>query len=49
MTKHDQRISREGRGEEQPKDKDRARNAPKTEPGHMPPQRVEKERPDEQE
>lgn len=46
MTKHDQGISREGLGEEQPKDKERARTAsrtapksqPKTDPGHMPPQ-----------
>jgi hypothetical protein len=42
MPNQDQGISREGRGEEQPKDKERAQNAPKTEPGHMPAQRVEK-------
>jgi len=44
MPNHDQGISREGRGEEQPKDKERAQNAPKTEADRMPAQRVEKEK-----
>ena len=39
----DQGITRAGRGEEQPKDKERAQTAPKTEPGHMPPQPVRKD------
>ena len=47
MTKHDQGITREGRGEEQPKDKERAQTATKTEPGQMPEQ-PEKKREDEQ-
>jgi hypothetical protein len=38
MTKHDQGITREGRGEEQPRDKERAQTATKTEPGQMPKQ-----------
>lgn len=35
-----QGIVRTGRGEEQPADKERAQNAIKTEPGHMPAQPV---------
>ena len=40
-----QGIIRTGRGEEQPADKDRAQTANKTEPGHMPEQKVIKEKP----
>jgi hypothetical protein len=36
MANEDQGISRDGRGEEQPKDKERAQTAHKTEPGTMP-------------
>jgi hypothetical protein len=35
-----QGIVRTGRGEEQPADKERAQTATKTEPGHMPDQKV---------
>jgi hypothetical protein len=35
-----QGIVRTGRGEEQPADKERAQTATKTEPGHMPEQKV---------
>jgi hypothetical protein len=40
-----QGIVRTDRGEEQPADKERAQKAQKTEPGHMPSQRVIKEKP----
>ena len=39
----DQGITRAGRGEEQPQDKERAQTAPKTPPGRMPPQPVQKD------
>ncbi|WP_314957626.1 hypothetical protein [Bradyrhizobium cosmicum] len=38
----DQGITRAGRGEEQPKDKERAQSA-KTPPGHMPPQPIQED------
>jgi hypothetical protein len=40
-----QGIARTGRGEEQPADKDRAQTANKTEPAHMPEQKIIKEKP----
>ena len=39
----DQSITRAGRGEEQPQDKERAQTAPKTQPGHMPRRPVQKD------
>jgi len=39
----DQGITRAGRGEKQPQDKERAQTAPKTPPGRMPPQPVQKD------
>jgi hypothetical protein len=46
MSKDEQGIILDESHQEQPADKDRAQKAPKTEPGHMPPQQVEK-KPDE--
>jgi hypothetical protein len=40
-----QGIARTGRGEEQPADKDRAQAANKTEPSHMPEQKLIREKP----
>jgi hypothetical protein len=39
----DQGIVLDERGQEQPADKNRAQTAPKTEPGHMPQQKIEKD------
>jgi hypothetical protein len=36
MVEHDQGITRQGRGEEQPKDKERAQSVHQTPPGTMP-------------
>jgi len=40
-----QGIVRDQKGQEQPADKDRAQTATKTEPGHMPEQKVIKDKP----
>jgi hypothetical protein len=40
--KNQQGIVLDEKAQEQPADKDRAQNAPKTKPGHMPPQPVTK-------
>jgi hypothetical protein len=40
MQNDSQGIIRDTQGQEQPADKDRARKATKTEPGHMPSQKV---------
>jgi hypothetical protein len=45
MAKQDQGIVRDERGQEQPKDKDRAQTATKTEPGNMPQQPVKPQKP----
>ncbi|QPF83890.1 hypothetical protein IC762_30190 [Bradyrhizobium genosp. L] len=39
----DHGITIDEKGQEQPKDKDRAQKATKTEPGHMPPRLTRKE------
>lgn len=44
MAKHsDHGVTLDDKAQEQPKDKDRARKATQTKPGHMPPQPIRKE------